>query len=164
MFDAVPMAVICIYYMTVSKDLFWLNIFTTALSFLSLALCFVCPESPKWHLINGRTPEAIVIFNEIAKLNGKENRIPSDARFVLDPTNYNDEVEEKLPVVPILKSRSRTVEDTNINQAALLNTKSIHKKISQSKSMAPPKLIKNMNIFQLGKHAFNWQPTLARTD
>lgn len=102
MFDAVPMAVICIYYMTVSKDLFWLNIFTTALSFLSLALCFVCPESPKWHLLNGRTPEAIVIFNKIAKWNGKENRIPSDARFVLDPTNYNDEEDEKVPVVPSL--------------------------------------------------------------
>ena len=54
-FDAVPMAVVCIYALTISKNLQWLAIFMLALSFIATILGLFCPESPKWHIINGRS-------------------------------------------------------------------------------------------------------------
>ena len=97
--DALVMVVVCIYYLTVSKNLIWLQIFMLILSLIALGLSFVCPESPKWHIVNGRSSEAIKILNRIAAMNGREERIPSDARFVLDPTNYNDQAVGNAPVL-----------------------------------------------------------------
>ena len=97
--DALVMVVVCTYYLTVSKNLLWLQIFMFVLSLIALGLAFVCPESPKWHIVNGRSSEAIKILNRIAAMNGREERIPSDARFVLDPTNYNDQAVDNAPVL-----------------------------------------------------------------
>ena len=72
-FDGMTMAVVCVYYMWVSADWSWLCIFFTGLSYLAMALAFVCPESPKWHLVNGRTAEGIQALNIIARINGYEN-------------------------------------------------------------------------------------------
>jgi len=72
-FDGMTMAVVCVYYMWVSADWSWLCIFFTGLSYLAMALAFVCPESPKWHLVNGRTAEGIRALNIIARINGFEN-------------------------------------------------------------------------------------------
>jgi len=87
-FDAMPIAVAGLYYLFVSKDWFWLCLTMLILTYLATGLLYFCPESPRWYLVNGRRSEAIDTLNYIAQLNGREVRIPSDARFVEDPTNY----------------------------------------------------------------------------
>lgn len=60
LFDAFPMAVVGLYYLFISKDWFWLCLVMLVLTYIATALLYFCPESPRWHLINGRTPEAII--------------------------------------------------------------------------------------------------------
>ena len=42
----------------------------------------LCPESPKWLLLQGKTKEAIDVLNYIAWFNRSKNRIPTNAKFV----------------------------------------------------------------------------------
>ena len=42
----------------------------------------ICPESPKWLLLQGRQKEAIRVLNYIAKFNCSPNRIPEDTEFI----------------------------------------------------------------------------------
>ena len=51
------------------------------MSVSALVLAFICPESPRWLLYNGRTDEAIEAINYIAKFNGSSEKIPLDATF-----------------------------------------------------------------------------------
>ena len=88
LFDAFPMAIVGLYYVFISQDWFWLCFIFLIMTYIAIILLFFCPESPRWHLINGRTPEAIESLNQIAKMNGKEDRIPTSAIFVEDPTNF----------------------------------------------------------------------------
>ena len=71
-FDALPMTIICLYFMFISKDWYPICLFMLVLSFVATGLAFLCPESPRWHLVNGRGDEAIEMFNQIAKINGSE--------------------------------------------------------------------------------------------
>ena len=71
-FDGMTMAIVCLYYMNVSVDWFWLCLFFCLLSYVATATILICPESPRWHLVNGRTAEAIVALNKIAEMNGCE--------------------------------------------------------------------------------------------
>ena len=48
----------------------------------------ICPESPRWLLVNGRSGEAISVLNHMAKINGASKLIPYDAQFVEDPTAF----------------------------------------------------------------------------
>ena len=64
------------------------------LTYVSLFLAFFCPESPRWHLVNGRTDQAIIELNKFARMN-KGEKIPADAVFVEDPKNLNREGEEE---------------------------------------------------------------------
>ena len=89
-FDALPMVLVGLYYIFVSQDWFWICFIFLMLTYIAIFLLIFCPESPRWHLINGRTPEAIMSLNQIAQMNGKEDRIPDDAIFVEDPTNFLD--------------------------------------------------------------------------
>ena len=46
-------------------------LFGTVLSIISYVVCLlIIPESPSWLLINGRTQEAIAVFNYIGRFNG----------------------------------------------------------------------------------------------
>ena len=47
-----------------------------------MTVSFLCAESPKWLLLQGRREEAIKSLNFIAKVNRSPNRIPEDAMFV----------------------------------------------------------------------------------
>ena len=80
------MPFLCLYFMYVSKDWYPLNFYVLLLSYISFVLTFLCPESPRWLLVNGRTKEAIEVLNYIALWNGNSQRIPEDAQFVEDPT------------------------------------------------------------------------------
>ena len=88
--DSLPMAVACISYMYLTRNWLWVCLASTCLSYLALFLAFFCPESPKWHLIQGRAPQAIDCLNEIAELNGVQESefIPENAVFVEDPNNF----------------------------------------------------------------------------
>ena len=88
LFDAIPMALVGIYYIYLTKNWEWICLAMMILTYVAILMIYFCPESPRWHLINGRTPEAIVSLNYIAKMNGKEARIPTNAIFVEDPTNF----------------------------------------------------------------------------
>lgn len=71
MFDGMTMANVCLYYMFISVDWFWLCLFFCLLSYAATLTILICPESPRWHLVNGRKREAIEAFNRIAELNGQ---------------------------------------------------------------------------------------------
>jgi hypothetical protein len=81
-FDAIPLAALCLYFLFVGRNTQAFLYFTTAIGFLSLTLAFLLPESPRWLLMQGRTEEAIKSLNYIAKFNGSKNRIAPDAQFV----------------------------------------------------------------------------------
>ena len=69
-FDCFPMPFLCLYFMFISKDWYWINFYILLLSYVAFFLTFFCPESPRWHLVNGRTKEAIEVLNYMAHLNG----------------------------------------------------------------------------------------------
>ena len=72
-----------LYFLFVSQD--WKPLFN---GMFGIAVCayilitLVCPESPKWLLLQGRTPEAIKVLNYIAVINRSKNRISADTEFV----------------------------------------------------------------------------------
>ena len=112
--------------MYVSIDWFWLCFAFCLLSYLATLTILICPESPRWHLVNGRSVEAIIALNQIAQMNGSsasqgvtdndngvdgkgggrdtENSIapppliPLEAMFVEDPTNYDVTLDTKTRV------------------------------------------------------------------
>ena len=51
------------------------------LGYLSLLICFFCPESPQWLMVHGYREEGIKALNKIAKFNGSDAYIPEDAIF-----------------------------------------------------------------------------------
>ena len=90
---------VCLYYKYISVDWFWLCLVFCLLSYAATLTILICPESPRWLIVNGRSEEAIHALNTIAEMNGVEQeadkndirkggRIPSDAKFIEDPTNY----------------------------------------------------------------------------
>jgi len=54
-YDGMTMAVVCIYYMKINHSWFWLCLVQLLLSFAATATIMICPESPRWHLVNGRS-------------------------------------------------------------------------------------------------------------
>ena len=68
-FDGMTMAVTCIYYLIISRNWIWLNLFFCLLAYVATAVILICPESPRWHLVNGRKAEAIEALNMIAEMN-----------------------------------------------------------------------------------------------
>ena len=91
-FDAFPIPFLCLYFAFVSKDWYPLQFYVLLLSYFSFVLTFLCPESPRWLLVNGRTKEAIEVLNYIARWNGNLQRIADDAQFVEDPTTHGGAV------------------------------------------------------------------------
>lgn len=85
--DAFPMVFTCFYFMFISKNWIYLSIFFNVLTYVGNAAAFICPESPRWLLINSRSKEAIKVLNDIAKMNKVDYVIPSNAIFVEDPAN-----------------------------------------------------------------------------
>ena len=73
-------------FMSISHEWFWLCGFFTILTYMGTVVSLICPESPRWLLVNGRSKEAIEALNTIAEFNGNE-KIPTGAFFVEDPTN-----------------------------------------------------------------------------
>ena len=70
-FDSATMAVVCLYFLFISRDWFPLIFLMLMLSTLSfLVVAFVLPESPIWLLHQGRVTEAIQTFNYIGRVNG----------------------------------------------------------------------------------------------
>lgn len=86
--DSLPMVITCLYFLYVSKNWIHLSLFFCCLSYLALLLAFICPESPRWLLVKGRSAEAIEALNKIARMNKVAARIPANAIFVEDPTNF----------------------------------------------------------------------------
>ena len=70
-YDSMTMAIVCIYYSQIDHSWFWLSLTMFLLSLVATVTILICPESPRWHLVNGRGEEAIEALNQIAKLNGK---------------------------------------------------------------------------------------------
>jgi MFS family permease len=80
-FDASPMVVTCTWFMFVESDWYLLNLIMLSISYVAFALAFLCPESPRWLLVNGMKEQAIEAFNSIAASNGSQSRIPEDTIF-----------------------------------------------------------------------------------
>ena len=97
-FDSMPMVVVCLYYRYISSDWFYLCFVFAVLTYIATLVLFVCPESPRWHLVNGRTSEAIQTLNYMARMNGGEE-VASDAVFVEDPSNFEVKVDPKRGMV-----------------------------------------------------------------
>ena len=88
MFDAMPMIVTCFYFMFISKNWVHLSLFFCALSYVALLVAFICPESPRWLLVSGKSQKAIAELNKIGMMNRKPGpMISPDTLFVEDPTN-----------------------------------------------------------------------------
>ena len=70
-FDGATTAVVCLYFIAISRDWFPLFFTMTLLSTLSyLTIVFILPESPMWLLNKGRTGDAIAALNRIGRYNG----------------------------------------------------------------------------------------------
>lgn len=81
-FDSATMAIVCLYFLLISKDWFPLCLGMMLLSTVSfLGIVFLLPESPIWLLQQGRVQDAIAAFNRIGKINRSAKRIPEDAVF-----------------------------------------------------------------------------------
>ena len=81
-FDSATLAVVCLYFIFISRDWFPLFFAMTLLSTFSyLVIVVFVPESPIWLLNNGRTGDAIAALNSIGKFNGVGKQIPVDAIF-----------------------------------------------------------------------------------
>jgi hypothetical protein len=77
--DVLTMAVLCTYFMLVSRDWFWIYFYMTCVGSLSyLGVMLFMPESPKWLLFTGNESKAISNLNYIAKVNGSGFRLPND--------------------------------------------------------------------------------------
>ena len=79
--DAMPTLITGTFYILISRDWFPIYAINVAVSFSALLLAFVCPESPRWLLYNGRQAEAIEALNYMARFNGSSENIPEDAVF-----------------------------------------------------------------------------------
>lgn len=53
-----------------------------ALACLAFLIGLFLPESPRWLLLTNQREKAIETLNQIAKLNGSNDRIPESATFV----------------------------------------------------------------------------------
>ena len=95
-FDAVPMAVFCVYVSFIQKDWLYINLIATGLSYIAFVMAFFCPESPRWYLVNGRRDKAIDTLNYMARVNGSSHQIPKSAQFVEDPTIFAQKDEPAL--------------------------------------------------------------------
>ena len=84
--DAIPVSVTCVYFWFISKDWYTLNFYQLIICYAAFLAMFLCPESPRWLVVNGQRTEAIKILNWMAKINGIVKPIPDDAEFVEDPT------------------------------------------------------------------------------
>ena len=51
------------------------------ISYVAFMLALICPESPRWYLVNGDRVQAIKAFNRIAELNGTKNRLSESVEF-----------------------------------------------------------------------------------
>jgi hypothetical protein len=77
------LTVLALYFKYLSRDWFPLFLTVTVLGLIALLfMLVVVPDNTKWLLIEGRREEAISAFNKIAKINGSNFRIESDAIFV----------------------------------------------------------------------------------
>ena len=54
-FEGLTLAVVGIYYVYISRNWYWLCLVMFIISILATALIPFCPESPRWHLVNGRS-------------------------------------------------------------------------------------------------------------
>lgn len=94
-FDGLTLAIQCIYFLYISRNWFWLPFFFTLLSYAATMTILICPESPRWHLVNGRRIEGIKALNRIAEMNETDERISEETIFVEDPTNFDVTVNPK---------------------------------------------------------------------
>lgn len=87
-----PILVTGLVYLVLTRDWFMIYALNVCVSLSALFLAFICPESPRWLLYNGRQAEAIDALNYMAKFNGKQDRrIEADAIFheTLEIADYN---------------------------------------------------------------------------
>ena len=75
-FDALPMVITCFYFMYISKNWMHLSLIFCILCYVALFCAFICPESPRWLLVNSRSHEAIQELNKIAIMNKSLTKIP----------------------------------------------------------------------------------------
>jgi MFS transporter, OCT family, solute carrier family 22 (organic cation transporter), member 4/5 len=61
--DALPLVLMALYFMFISRSWLYINVVATALCYLAFIIIPFCPESPRWLLVNGRRKEAILALN-----------------------------------------------------------------------------------------------------
>ena len=81
-YDSGSIFFICLYFLLISRNWFPIMLVCVIMSILSWICClFLLPESPGWLLAQGRTQEAIAVFNLIGRVNGVNRKIPDYAIF-----------------------------------------------------------------------------------
>jgi Sugar (and other) transporter len=84
--DTITLTISTLFYLFLSKNWFYLCFGFTVVGAVSHFYMIVCaPESPKWLLAKNRRLEAVSAFNQIAKLNFTQKRLPSTATFTEFP-------------------------------------------------------------------------------
>jgi hypothetical protein len=96
----------------------------------------LCPESPRWLLVNGRRAEAIDALNYMARVNCTGCEIPAAASFVEDPTNY---------VV-----QRETSEAGDVTQGLIV------RKLSMDVPSVQGRRLRASSLAEMGKNAFKW--------
>ena len=73
----------CWFFMKINADWYPFFMGYTIIGIVSfLLITFLCPESPKWLLLQGKTKEAINVLNKIAMFNRSKERISPNTKFV----------------------------------------------------------------------------------
>ena len=81
--DALTPAIAGAFFLFVDLDVFPLYVTVVSISTVAyLTIMILNLETPMWLLHNGKTKEAISVFNYIAWFNGVEHRVPEEAQFI----------------------------------------------------------------------------------
>lgn len=86
-FDSFPLVFICLWFLLIGKNWVHIPLFFCLMCYVALIAAILCPESPRWLLINGKSEQAIKALNKIARMNKSTLYIEESAMFVEDPTN-----------------------------------------------------------------------------
>ena len=79
--DALPPTITGLFYLLVSRNWFTIYFISVVISYSALLFAFICPNSPRWLLVNDKQDEAIQALNCIAKFNGSPVRISENTVF-----------------------------------------------------------------------------------
>ena len=83
MAEAIVYIIVCIYFMSVSKNWVYIQVPNIGLTVLGICFLFMMPETPRFLLAQGKTQEAKEVLGKIAKFNGLSSEITDSIELCL---------------------------------------------------------------------------------